>query len=101
MFDLCTLRRVFLQILICSIDCFSGGSPDSRRLTQLNILYNARGRKIEELDRELKKTKEESDREIRILKHKVALAEGIALCHLCLIFVFYISISFSLVISLR
>ena len=54
---------------------FIGGSPDNRRLGQLQVLYNARGRKIEELDRELKSVTESSEREIRILKHKLALSQ--------------------------
>ena len=56
--------------------CPTAGAPESRRLAQLQILYNARGRKIEELDRELKSVKDDSDREIRILKHKMALLQG-------------------------
>ncbi len=55
---------------------YAGGSPESRRLSQLQILYNARGRKIEELDRELKELQDDSDREIRIIKHKLVLTEG-------------------------
>ena len=65
-------------VLICTmnLNALTGGSPESRRLAQLQILYNARGRKIEELDRDLKEVQDDSDREIRILKHKLALAQG-------------------------
>ena len=49
---------------------------ENGRLGQLQILYNARGRKIEELDNQLKQLQDDSSREIRILKHKMALIEG-------------------------
>lgn len=55
---------------------YAGGSPESRRLSQLQILYNARGRKIEELDRELRTLQDDSEKEIRITNHKLALTEG-------------------------
>ena len=43
---------------------------------QLEILYRARGNKIEELISEVKQVKDDSDREIRILKHKLSLMQG-------------------------
>ena len=56
--------------------CFSGGSTDTRQFTQLQILYEARGRRIEELVGEVSRLQEDGDREIRILKHKLTLAQG-------------------------
>ena len=65
-----------VYILLISLICpYADGSADSRRLGQLQVLYNARGRKIEELDLELKTLTESSEREARILKHKLALCE--------------------------
>ncbi|PFX29611.1 Centrosomal protein of 152 kDa [Stylophora pistillata] len=50
---------------------FSGdGTQDT---TQLQILYKARGRKIEELTQKLQNQEEEMAKEIRILKHQIAL----------------------------
>lgn len=50
---------------------------ENSRLGQLQVLYNARGRKIEELDRELKEVQESSARDVRILKHKLSLLQGV------------------------
>lgn len=53
-----------------------GDSAEGQQLGQLRILYEARGRRLEELDHEYKAFKEDSDREIRILKHRLTLTEG-------------------------
>jgi hypothetical protein len=42
----------------------------------MRILYDARGKRIEELSSELEKVREDGDRDIRILKHKLTLSEG-------------------------
>ena len=52
-------------------------SGSNHQVEQLQILYAARGRKLEELTEQLKTLKDNSDREIRILKHKLTLAQGI------------------------
>ncbi|XP_065052034.1 centrosomal protein of 152 kDa-like [Rhopilema esculentum] len=44
--------------------------------SQLRILYEARGRKIESLQRELDVKTEDQAKEIRILQHKLSLAKG-------------------------
>ena len=54
----------------------AGGEADVRQLAQLKILYNARGRKLEELTQQLTQARDEGDREIRILAHQAALKEG-------------------------
>jgi len=43
---------------------------------QLRILYDARGKRIEKLSREIDAFKQESEREKRILSHQLAMAEG-------------------------
>ena len=43
---------------------------------QLQILYKARGRKIEELTRELESQEDEMTKEIRVLNHQIALIKG-------------------------
>ena len=53
----------------------AGDTAESRQLAQLKILYDARGRRLEEIDKEYRVFKEETDREIRILKHRLALTE--------------------------
>ena len=45
--------------------------------TQLQILYKARGRKIEELTQKLQNQEEEMAKEIRILKHQIAMMKGL------------------------
>ena len=52
-----------------------GGASEQKGLAQLQILYKARGRKIEELTEELASVKQESTREIRLLQHKVSSTE--------------------------
>ncbi|KAK3095207.1 hypothetical protein FSP39_011518 [Pinctada imbricata] len=49
---------------------------EGRQMAQLQVLYKARGRKIEDLNNELEICKQESAREIRILKHQLSLAKG-------------------------
>ncbi|XP_033108121.1 centrosomal protein of 152 kDa-like isoform X3 [Anneissia japonica] len=53
-----------------------GGSSDSRHLGQLQILYKARGRELEELRQQLKQVTEEGARETRVLNHQLALSDG-------------------------
>ena len=40
--------------------------------TQLRILYEARGRKIEELQKYIESSSEEYDKDIRVLKHEIS-----------------------------
>ena len=54
----------------------AGGSTDSRQLAQLQMLYDARGHRLEEMTAELKRVTEDGDREIRILHHKLGLKQG-------------------------
>lgn len=44
-------------------------------VAQLRILYEARGRKVNELNEQLSALKEDSDRQIRILQHKILLSQ--------------------------
>ncbi|PAA76164.1 hypothetical protein BOX15_Mlig032283g2 [Macrostomum lignano] len=51
--------------------------PENQRdLDQLDILYRARGRHIEELKAQLTELQESSAKEARLLKHKLALTEA-------------------------
>ncbi len=50
-------------------------SAERRQMAQLQILYKARGRKLEELTNELHILKEDSGREIRMLKHQLNLTQ--------------------------
>ncbi|WAR30209.1 CE152-like protein [Mya arenaria] len=52
------------------------GSGDNQQLAQLQILYKARGRKIEELTNEMEVLKSDTSREMRILKHQLSVAKG-------------------------
>ncbi|XP_060584200.1 golgin subfamily A member 4-like isoform X2 [Ruditapes philippinarum] len=52
------------------------GNGENQQLAQLQILYKARGRKIEELTNEIEVVKSESGRELRILKHQLSVAKG-------------------------
>ncbi|BFZ25897.1 hypothetical protein BsWGS_28936 [Bradybaena similaris] len=52
------------------------GPEDHRTYEQLEILYRARGREIEELTRRLDEKDEEKSKEIRNLKHRLAIASG-------------------------
>lgn len=53
-----------------------GGSSEQKGLAQLQILYKARGRKLDELTEELTSVKQDSAREIRLLQHKVSSTES-------------------------
>jgi hypothetical protein len=64
-----------IGILLCT-PLSIGGAPDTRQLAQLQILYSARGRKLDEVTRSFEALKEETSREIRIMKHKMAQVEG-------------------------
>ena len=46
------------------------------RFEQLEILYRARGREVEEMKRKLEENEAEAGREKRALKHRAAVAEG-------------------------
>ncbi|XP_069102444.1 trichohyalin-like isoform X3 [Argopecten irradians] len=52
------------------------GGLDPRQYSQLQVLYKARGRKLEEITNEYEILKQETGREIRILKHQVSVAKG-------------------------
>ena len=55
----------------------NGFSEDGARdIVQLQILYKARGRKLEELTQMLKNQEEEMTKEIRILNHQNAMMKG-------------------------
>ncbi|XP_055517254.1 centrosomal protein of 152 kDa isoform X3 [Leucoraja erinacea] len=53
------------------LDC-GEGSTEAHRFAQLQILYNARGRKLEEMQHK----QEECAREIRYLNHQLAMTKG-------------------------
>ncbi|XP_078482976.1 uncharacterized protein LOC100180703 [Ciona intestinalis] len=50
-------------------------SETSRELTQLRVLYDARGKKLDRMTQELEEMKQESRREKRILNHQLAMAK--------------------------
>lgn len=54
----------------------NGFLEDGSQDVQLQILYKARGRKIEELTRKLESQEEEMTKEIRVLNHQIALMKG-------------------------
>ena len=58
---------------------YSGGSPDTRTLAQLRILYKAQARTIDELRDEIQTHQDEAARETRILNHKLTLLQGMYL----------------------
>lgn len=47
-----------------------------RELEQLKILYEARGKKMDRLSKEIDKLEEDKGREKRILNHQLAMAKG-------------------------
>ncbi|XP_022090704.1 centrosomal protein of 152 kDa-like [Acanthaster planci] len=53
-----------------------GGDEETRQMAQLQILYKARGRELDQLRGQLQVLKEESAREKRIMNHQLALAQG-------------------------
>lgn len=57
-------------------DISTGYSGSGTQDVQLQILYKARGRKIEELTRELESQEDEMTKEIRVLNHQIALIKG-------------------------
>ena len=50
--------------------------PNTQHVAQLQTLYEARGRKIESLQREIEEKDENYAKETRILNHKLILATG-------------------------
>jgi len=59
----------------------NGFSEDGARdIVQLQILYKARGRKLEELTQMLKNQEEEMTKEIRVLNHQNAMMKGTCTC---------------------
>ena len=52
------------------------GSTESQQLQQLQVLYVARGHKIEDLMGELSVYKDSSERQIRMLQHKLTMLQG-------------------------
>ena len=62
----------------------NGFSEDGARdIVQLQILYKARGRKLEEMTQMLKNQEEEMTKEIRILNHQNAMMKGTVHVHVC------------------
>ena len=53
-----------------------GGAAASQQMEQLQILYKARGHKLDEVQSSLDTVREESERETRILKHRLTMAQG-------------------------
>ena len=60
---------------IASAGCEDGGEK-TQDITQLQILYKARGRKLEELSRKLEVQEEEMAKQVRVLNHQNALLRG-------------------------
>lgn len=48
----------------------------AQRFSQLHILYQARGRELQEVQLQFAALRESSDREVRVLKHKLRLLEA-------------------------
>ncbi len=53
-----------------------GGAAASQQMEQLQILYKARGHKLNEVQSSLDTVREESETETRILKHRLTMAQG-------------------------
>lgn len=70
-----TVLSVFWFIW-CLCVYLTAGALDGRQLAQLQILYKARGNKLEEMTKDFDQYKAETSREIRILKHQISLAKG-------------------------
>lgn len=66
------------MIIFCIKD--ENGDHYSNQSSQLQVLYEARGRKIESLQMELEEKAENYSKELRILNHKLVLATGV-LCY--------------------
>lgn len=54
----------------------AGESEEAQQLSQLRILYESRGRRLEDLTAELEAFRQESSKERRMLKHHLSLAQG-------------------------
>ena len=61
---------------ICFFFLSDTESNESRQYQQLQALYKARGRKLEEITNDFDVFKEEKEREHRILKHQLSIAQG-------------------------
>ena len=82
------LHLLFIVRLLFDVYCIFGnlhnefliflksGDPDSHLLSRLQILYQARGRKIDELNLALQEMQNASTRESRILQHRIRLVQG-------------------------
>ena len=68
--------RFFVNDFIFDVE----DNGDSREVIQLRILYDARGKRIEKMTREIEALKQDTEREKRILSHQLAMAEGNADC---------------------
>lgn len=55
----------------------ASGSSSTVEMAQLKILHDARKRKLEELAKEMASKEKDYERQIRVLKHQLALAKGI------------------------
>ena len=78
---ICQLHAPFeFIVFLCAEEETSG---DTRQYAQLQVLYKARGRKLEELTSEYEILKQETAREIRILKHQVSSAKGRVCIKVC------------------
>ncbi|XP_063718209.1 centrosomal protein of 152 kDa-like isoform X2 [Symsagittifera roscoffensis] len=53
----------------------AGGVTNDQQLVQLNILYEARGKRIEELQAELEAKTADSAKQIRILQHQLSISD--------------------------
>jgi len=53
------------------------GTGRTSNMAQLQILYQARGRKIEELSEKLNEREEELARQIRVLNHQLVMLKGV------------------------
>lgn len=65
--------------------CFKDDNDDNysnhQQSSQLQVLYEARGRKIESLQIDLAEKEENYSKELRILNHKLVLATGSFRCY--------------------
>jgi hypothetical protein len=53
------------------------------KLAQLEILYELREKKIQEMAAEMNALRDDTGREIRILKHQLSSAQGMSFMFLC------------------
>ena len=54
----------------------TGGVSNDQQLAQMNILYEARGNRIKELQNEMEMNSTESAKQLRILQHQLSMSEG-------------------------